>query len=158
MWVNTPGYYGTVVGADNVVVYGTGWIYAPYVGTTIRVPPPAACGVGAGFCWSVAAGWGLGFGLGLAYGSSCGPYWGPVGAWGWGVATPAWGWGGYGGAASANVYGQWGNTAYSGTRSAWANPYTGNVGAASSGTYHNSATGASGLFGVAPITMRIPEI
>jgi len=140
----TPGYYGTVVAADGVVVYGTGWVYAPYVGTTVWVPPPVTYGVGAGFAWSAAAGWGLGFGLGMAVGSTCSPYWGPVGAWGWGVAAPVWGWGGYGGAASANVYGQWGNTAYAGTRAAWANPYTGNIGAGSSGSYYNSATGASG--------------
>ncbi|HKZ78951.1 MAG TPA: hypothetical protein VJ124_11665 [Pyrinomonadaceae bacterium] len=29
----TPGYYGTVVSSSNVVVYGTGWYYPPYVGT-----------------------------------------------------------------------------------------------------------------------------
>ncbi len=28
----TPGYYGTVVTSTNVVVYGTGWYYPPYVG------------------------------------------------------------------------------------------------------------------------------
>ncbi len=140
----TPGYYGTVVSADGVVVYGTGWVYPPYVGTTIWVAPPATYGVGAGFAWSAAAGWGLGFGLGLALGSACGPYWGPVGGWGWGYAAPAWGWGGYGGAASANVYGHWGNTAYAGTRAAWANPATGNIGTGTSGHYYNSATGASG--------------
>jgi hypothetical protein len=140
----TPGYYGTVVSADGVVVYGTGWSYPPYVGTKIWVAPPATYGVGAGFAWSAAAGWGLGFGLGLAMGSTCGPYWGAVGGWGWGYAAPAWGWGGYGGAASANVYGRWGNTAYAGTRSAWANPVTGNIGVGSSGHYYNPMTGASG--------------
>jgi hypothetical protein len=140
----TPGYYGTVVSSDGIVVYGTGWNYAPYIGTTFYVPPPYTYGVGAGFAWSAAAGWGLGFGVGMAVGAACGPWWGPVGGWGWGYAAPAWGWGGYGGVASANVYGHWGNYAYSGTRAAWANPYTGNIGAASGGRYYNPVTGASG--------------
>ena len=35
----TPGYYGTVVSTDGVVVYGTGYYYPPYIGPT---------GVGAG--------------------------------------------------------------------------------------------------------------
>jgi len=62
----TPGYYGTVVSTDNVVVYGTGYYYAPYIGPTIWVPTPYTYGVGAGFAWSAAAGWALGFGMGMA--------------------------------------------------------------------------------------------
>ncbi len=30
----TPGYYGTVVSSNNVVVYGTGWYFPPYIGST----------------------------------------------------------------------------------------------------------------------------
>ncbi len=142
----TPGYYGTVVSSDGVVVYGTGYYYTPYVGTTLWVPAPYTYGVGASFAWSPAAGWALGFGMGMAIGSWCSPWWGPVGYWGWGYyGAPAWGWGGWGGAAAANVYGHWGNTAYAGTRAAWANPWTGNVGAGSRGTYYNSVTGNSGV-------------
>jgi hypothetical protein len=141
----TPGYYGTVVSSDGVVVYGTGYTYPSYVGAAAWVPAPYTYGVGAAFSWSALGGWGLGFGLGMAAGSACGPWWGPVGGWGWGYATPAWGWGGYGGAAAANVYGRWGNTAYAGTRAAWANPYTGNIGAAARGGFHNPVTGASGI-------------
>lgn len=141
----TPGYYGTVVSSDNVVVYGTGWNYPPYVVANTWVPAPYTYGVGAAFSWSAAAGWGLGFGLGMAMGSACGPWWGPVGGWGWGYAAPAWGWGGYGGAAAANVYGHWGNTAYSGTRAAWANPYTGNIGQGARGSYSNPVTGNRGV-------------
>ena len=141
----TPGYYGTVVSADNVVVYGTGWSYTPYIGAAAWVPAPYTYGVGAAFSWSAAAGWGLGFGLGMAAGSACSPWWGPVGGWGWGATTPAWGWGGYGGAAAANVYGRWGNTAYAGTRAAWANPYTGNIGTGARGSYYNPVTGATGV-------------
>jgi hypothetical protein len=139
----TPGYYGTVVSSDGVVVYGTGWNYPPYVGALGWVPAPYTYGVGAAFSWSEAAGWGLGFGLGMTIGSSCSPWWGPVDGWGWGTAAPAWGWGGYGGAAAANVYGRWGNTAYAGTRAAWANPYTGNMGTArgAGGTVSNAYTG-----------------
>jgi hypothetical protein len=140
----TPGYYGTVVTSDNVVVYGTGYNYVPYVTSTYWVPAPYTYGVGAGFGWSTYAGWGLAFGMGMAVGAYCSPWWGPVGYWGWGYAAPAWGWGGYGGAAAANVYGQWGHTAYAGTRAAWANPYTGNIGTGARGTYYNNVTGNSG--------------
>ncbi len=142
----TPGYYGTVVSSDGVVVYGTGYYYTPYIGPTLWVPAPYTYGVGATFAWSPAAGWALGFGMGMAIGSWCSPWWGPVGYWGWGYyGAPAWGWGGWGGAAAANVYGHWGNTAYAGTRAAWANPWTGNVGAGSRGSYYNSVTGNSGV-------------
>ncbi len=140
----TPGYYGTVVAPGGVVVYGTGYYYPPYIASTVWVPAPYTYGVGAGFGWSTAAGWGLAFGVGMAVGAYCSPWWGPVGYWGWGYAAPAWGWGGYGGAAAANVYGRWGNTAYAGTRAAWANPYTGNIGTGARGTYYNPVTGNSG--------------
>jgi hypothetical protein len=140
----TPGYYGTVVSSDGVVVYGTGYYYPPYIGPTVWVPAPYTYGVGATFAWSSAAGWALGFGMGMAIGSWCSPWWGPVGYWGWGWGAPAWGWGGWGGAAAANVYGRWGNTAYAGTRAAWANPWTGNVGTGARGNYYNSVTGNSG--------------
>ncbi len=142
----TPGYYGTVVSSNNVVVYGTGYYYSPYVTPTVWVPAPYTYGVGAGFAWTPYAGWALGFGMGMAVGSWCSPWWGPVGYYGWGYyGAPAWGWGGYGGAAAANVYGHWGNTAYAGTRAAWANPYTGNVGTGGRGAYYNPVTGNSGV-------------
>ena len=104
----TPGYYGTVLSSDGVVVYGTGYYYQPYIGPTYWVPAPYTYGVGATFAWSTTAGWALGFGMGMAIGSWCSPWWGPVGYWGWGWGAPAWGWGGWGGAAAANVYGRWG--------------------------------------------------
>jgi hypothetical protein len=143
----TPGYYGTVVSSDGVVVYGTGYVYPPYVTSTVWVPAPVTYGVGASFGWSAVGGWALGFGIGMAVGAACSPWWGPAGWYGWGAAAPAWGWGAYGGAASANYYGHWGNAAYSGTRSAWANPYTGNVGAANRGSFYNPVTGATGVAG-----------
>jgi hypothetical protein len=140
----TPGYYGTVVSSDGVVVYGTGWNYPSYVDSAVWVPAPYTYGVGAAFSWSAVAGWGLGFGLGMATGSACSPWWGPVGGWDWGTASPAWGWSGYSGAAAANVYGRWGNTVYAGTHAAWANPYTGNNGtAARAGYYAAGVRGAT---------------
>jgi hypothetical protein len=143
----TPGYYGTVVSSDGVVVYGTGYSYTPYVSQTVYVAAPMTYGVGAAFTWSTVGGWALGFGMGMAIGAACSPWWGPVGYYGWGMAAPAWGWGAYGGVASANFYGHWGNAAYSGTRAAWANPYTGNVGAGTRGSFYNPVTGASGVGG-----------
>jgi hypothetical protein len=156
----TPCYSGTVVSSDGIVVYDTGWNYPSYISSAVWVPAPYTYGVGAAFSWSAVAGWGLGFGLGMASGSACSPWWGPVSGWDWGTAAPAWGWSGYGGAAAANVYGRWGNTAYQGTRAAWANPYTGNIGIAVRAGYYapgvkgatyNAGTGVihGGLAGVA---------
>src|SRR3974390_2741030 len=54
---------------------------------------------------------------------------------------------GGGGAVVANVYGVWGNTAYSRTGAAWANPYTGNYGAATRGAYYNTQTGRTTVAG-----------
>ena len=48
----TPGYYGTVVTSDGVVVYGTGYYYPPYIGT-YWYPPPVTYGYGAGFATGV---------------------------------------------------------------------------------------------------------
>ena len=140
----TPGYYGTVLSTDGVVVYGTGYSYPPYIGSTLWVPTPYTYGVGAAFSWSAAEGWALGFGLGFTAGALS-PWWGPVGYWGWGGAAPAWGWGGYGGVASTNFYGHWGNAAFAGTRAAWANPVTGNIGAGARGRVYNPVTGTSGV-------------
>jgi hypothetical protein len=134
----TPGYYGTVVSSTNVVVYGTGWYYPPYVGA-YWYGAPYTYGCGAAFTWGVTAGWGLAYGYGYYWSSYYypAPWWGPVGYWGAAYYGPY----GYGGVAAANVYGQWGNVAYSGTRAAWANPYTGNVGRGGVYTGTNTVTG-----------------
>ena len=137
----TPGYYGTVVTTDGIVVYGTGYAYPGYVSSAIWIPPPATYGVAAGFSWSVAGGWALGFGIGMAVGASCSPYWGPVGYYHWGYAAPAWGWSSYGGMASTNVYGHYGATSYASTHAAWANPYTGSYGSGTRSAGYNAATG-----------------
>ncbi|HEX8894505.1 MAG TPA: hypothetical protein VF783_14335 [Terriglobales bacterium] len=143
----TPGYYGTVVSAStNTVVYGTGWYYPPYIGTTVWYGWPYTYGVGASFTYTTATGWSFGFGYGYGYYPWYYPWWGPMGYYGccW---YPYYGWGAWGGAAVANVYGVWGNTAYSRTGAAWANPYTGNYGAASRGAYYNTQTGRTTVAG-----------
>jgi len=143
----TPGYYGTVVSSTtSTVVYGTGWYYPPYVGA-YWYGAPYTYGTGVATTWSSDSGWSLTIGVGYSYGYPYYyPWWGPWGYYGpccWG---PAWGYG-YGGYAAANVYGQWGNTAYAGTRAAWANPYTGNYGAASRVGFQNTQTGTVGVAG-----------
>jgi hypothetical protein len=55
----TPGYYGTVVTTDGVVVYGTGYYYPAYIGTYwYPYPPTYGYGVGftVGFFWGAASG------------------------------------------------------------------------------------------------------
>ena len=143
----TPGYYGTVVSANTMtVVYGTGWYYPPYITSTVWYGWPYTYGVGAGFTYSTDSGWSFGFGYGYGYYPWYYPWWGPMGYYGWGW-YPYYGWGAWGGAAVANVYGVWGNTAYSRTAAAWANPYTGNYGAGSRGTYYNQQTGRTTVAG-----------
>jgi hypothetical protein len=44
----TYGYMGTVVSADGVVVYGTGYYYTPYIGPTAWVPVPVTYGYASG--------------------------------------------------------------------------------------------------------------
>ncbi|MBI1765252.1 MAG: carbohydrate-binding family V/XII [Acidobacteria bacterium] len=127
----TPGYYGTVVSSNNVVVYGTGWRYAPYVGS-YYYGWGCTYGYGAGFTWNTYAGWGVAFGIGYGWSS----YYYP-GAWTAAAYYPA----AWGGVVAANVYGHWGNVAYAGTRAAWANPYTGNVGHGGAFSGVNTATG-----------------
>ena len=143
----TPGYYGTVVSSTTTtVVYGTGFYYPPYVGN-YWYGAPYTYGYGVASTWSSGTGWSITIGVGYTYGY---PYyypaWGPwayYGACCWG---PAWGYG-YGGYASANVYGRWGNSAYASTGAAWANPYTGNYGGASRTAFQNTQTGTVGVAG-----------
>ncbi len=130
----TPGYHGTVVSSNNVVVYGTGWYYRPYIGS-YWYGSSYTYGYGAGFSWSVYGGWGVAYGIGYGWSNYYYPvpYYGGYYA-GYGCCV-------YGGAAAANVYGRWGNVAYSGTRAAWANPYTGNVGQGAAFSGVNTVTG-----------------
>jgi len=77
----TPGYLGTEVCPDNVVVYGTGWHYPPYIGS-YWVGGPCTYGFGAGFADNWGVGFGFGFSDGLWLGTWLHPWWGPYG-WGW---------------------------------------------------------------------------
>ena len=77
----TPGYLGTEVCPDGVVVYGTGWYYPPYIGT-YWLGWPCTYGFGVGFADNWSVGFGFGFGAGVWLGTWCHPWWGPFG-WGW---------------------------------------------------------------------------
>jgi hypothetical protein len=71
----TPGYFGTVVSPDDVVVYGTGYAYQPWLGT-VWYASPWTYGFGSAFDWNTLTGWSFGFGIGYPV---WGPWWGPVG-------------------------------------------------------------------------------
>jgi hypothetical protein len=138
----TPGYLGTVVSPYGTVVYGTGYVYSPWVGT-VWYPPPYTYGVAAAPVYNPYVGFTYGFALGLATAAWAYPYWG--GAYYGAYYHPAY-WGGYPccATASANVYGHWGATTYSGTRSWYAGG--GVAGTTASGSYYNSRTGSSGTY------------
>lgn len=70
----TPGYLGTYVAPDNVVVYGSGYVYPPWIGS-VWFGPPITFGLGAVFDWD--AGWGWGWGFGWGVGPVWTPWWGP---------------------------------------------------------------------------------
>ncbi len=159
----TPGYHGEYVDpVTNVVVYGTGYYYTPWIGTA-WYGPPVTYGFGVATTYTPWAGWGLAFGIGWAWGAAtvysgwgwgCYPWWGPYGwgyAWGppvyWGGAAvgprggaAVWGPGGWA-ASTGNVYSHWGNTARVSHASAGYNAWTGNAWAGRGGVSYNSRTG-----------------
>ena len=132
----TPGYMGTVVSPSGTVVYGTGYVYSPWIGS-VWYPAPITYTVAAAPVYNAAVGFTFGFAVGLATSAWTYPYYGGA------YYHPAY-WGGYPccGTASANVYGQWGSTVASGTRSWYAGG--GVAGSTASGTYYNQRTGTSG--------------
>ena len=153
----TPGYLGTLVTPERTVVYGTGYSYVTYVGTTVWYPPPVTYGYGAAVTWTPWTGWAVGFGFGWAmgamYGSgccwgyACAPYWGPMPyspyagvAYGRYGGAAAWGPGGWA-ATSGNVYSHWGSTSVVSRSSAGYNAWTGNAWSSRVGTSYNSTTG-----------------
>src|ERR1022692_956919 len=77
----TPGYLGTEICPDHVVVYGTGWYYPPYIGN-YWIGWPCTYGFGVGFADNWEIGFGFGFVAGEWLGTWCHPWWGPCG-WGW---------------------------------------------------------------------------
>ena len=158
----TPGYMGTVLTTDGVVVYGTGYTYLPYISSTIWYAPPITYGYAANLTWTPWTGWAMGFGLGWAMGAAwgsgccwgyaCAPYWGampyaPYGGYAYGGyargpygGAAAWGPGGWA-ATTGNVYSHWGPTTAVSRASAGYNAWTGNAWASRVGTSYNSVTG-----------------
>jgi hypothetical protein len=141
----TPGYMGTVVSSDGVVVFGTGYSYQPWVGT-VYYPVPVTYGVMAQPVYNPAVGMAFGFAMGVTAAAMTASYYHPI-------YYPVYYHPGYYpyygvpccGSVSGNVYGQWGNTAYSGTRTYY-NNYGGAYGTQASGTYTNYATGTTGSY------------
>jgi hypothetical protein len=149
----TPGYYGTVLAPDGLVVYGTGYDYSPWVGT-FYIAPPVTYGYYASLAWTPWAGWGYGFAAGWAWGASwsfwccapCAPFWGPYYGWchgayfnGYGGVT-AWGPGGWA-ATTGNMYSHWGNWSSVSRGGAGYNAWTGRSYAYQYGHAYNSVTG-----------------
>jgi len=162
----TAGYYGTVVtqGSGYVVMYGTGYPYTPWVGTT-WFGPPVTYGCGSSVTYTPWNGWAFSYGFGWSWGYPMypmgwgwGPYpwWGPVGwgyyypypyyapiyggvAWGPGGAV-AWGPGGWA-ATTGNVYHRYGNTGAVTRTSQGFNAWTGNQWASQVGMSYNSKNG-----------------
>ena len=134
----TPGYLGTVVSPYGTVVYGTGYVYSPWIGN-VWYPPPYTYYVAATPVYNPYVGFTYGFALGLATAAWTYPYWG-------GAYYHAGYWGGYPccASASANVYGHWGATTYSGSRTWYGGG--GVAGTTASGSYYNSRTGSSGTY------------
>ena len=162
----TAGYYGSVVthGSGVIVVYGTGYPYSPWVGTT-WFGPPVTYGCGSSLTYTPWNGWTFSYGFGWSWGYPMypmgwgwGPYpwWGPVG-WGYYYPYPyyapvyggaAWGpngavaWGPGGGAAtSGNVYRRYGDTGAVTRTSQGFNAWTGNQWASKVGASYNSRNG-----------------
>ena len=157
----TPGYQGAIVW-NGVVVYGTGYVYTPWVGT-VWYGPPVTYGFGIAIGYSPWTGWAFGFGYGCGWGwgrVTIGVGWG-WGGWGWGCAWGGWygGWhGGWYGAAwgprgaavwgpgyarwsSGNVYHQWGATSGVSRSGGGYNAWTGNAWHGQQGAAYNSKTG-----------------
>ncbi|HUM02291.1 MAG TPA: autotransporter [Thermoanaerobaculia bacterium] len=153
----TPGYMGTFVSADGVVVYGTGYDYAPYIDAAVWYPPPVTYGYAANVTFTPWTGWAVGFGFGLAMGAAvsggyygacwgAAPYWGAMpyayhgAAYGVYGGAVAWGPGGWA-ATSGNVYHQYGATSGVTRSSAGYNAWTGNAWSSNVGASYNSTTG-----------------
>jgi hypothetical protein len=131
----TPGYLGTVVAPDGVVVYGTGYVYSPWIGT-VYYPPPVTYGVAAAPVYNPATGFTFGFAMGLTTAALMEPYWGGAYYHPYYYGYPCCG------SASANVYRSGAYGVSSGTRTWYSNP-GGAVGTYGSGAY-STYRGTSG--------------
>ncbi len=155
----TPGYTGAIV-SGGVVVYGTGYVYSPWIGT-VWYGPPVTYGYGVNLAYTPWTGWAFAFGVGCGFAmgaAMCGYGWGYAG-WGWGAAWGGWyghygaaAWGHGGGAvwgpgyarwSSGNVYSQWGSTSAVTRSGGGYNAWTGNAWRGSEGAAYNSATGVA---------------
>ncbi len=134
----TPGYLGTVVTPDGTVVYGTGYVYDPWIGNAWYAAP-ATYGLAAQPVYSPALGYGYGMALGLTTASM-------VDSWNQTYYYDTV-YHGYPccGSVNANVYGQWGNSVWHGTDS-WYDTSSGTYGENASGTYTNNRTGTTGSY------------
>ncbi|MBP1728591.1 MAG: autotransporter [Deltaproteobacteria bacterium] len=144
----TPGYMGTVI-TEDVVVYGTGYSYSPWIGS-YWYGPPLTYGLGVSIGWTPWWGWGFGFGWGWGWGAySTGwcypptPWWGPYwgrGHHGW-RGHHAWGPGGWA-HSGTNIYPRrWegGGARHSATGSY---PHSGTRWSGRYGSAYNSRTGS----------------
>ncbi len=133
----TPGYLGTVLSDDGVVVYGTGYDYEPWIGDA-WISAPETYGLAAAPIYNPAVGYGYGLGLGLATAAVADSYWGGA------YYRPYYG--GYGccAATGANVYSHWGDTVAAGTRTWYAGD--GVAGTTARGDYANYRTGTTGTY------------
>jgi len=134
----TPGYLGTVVAPDGVVVYGTGYVYDPWIGT-VYYPGPPTYVVMAQPVYNPAVGWSYGFGLGMTTAAMMDMWDEPAYYTSYYHGYPCCG------SASANVYGHWGNTVTSGTQT-WYSHSSGWMGEKGSGSYANNRTGTTGNY------------
>jgi hypothetical protein len=162
----TPGYYGTVLDPDGLVVYGTGYAYSPWIGAD-WFGYPCTYGFGAGVRWTPWTGWGFGFGFGWSWGRGIGMAWG---GWGWGAhpwwGPSAWWWaprfhgyartgpwrgrGGWGGT-TADVYARWDRSHVVNRAPLRAEAWTGGLGRNGVGIAYNSHTGIPGIRQRAPM-------
>jgi hypothetical protein len=134
----TPGYLGTVVEPDGVVVYGTGYEYTPWIGS-VYYAAPDTYGVQAQPVYNPGVDMAYGMALGLTTAAL-------VDSWGSTCYCDAY-YHGYPccGSTSANVYRHWGDAAVSGTDT-WYSNSSGNVGEKASGSYTNDRTGTTGTY------------
>jgi hypothetical protein len=153
----TPGYMGTYIDpVTGVVVYGTGYVYDPWVGS-VWYGAPLTYGYAASVAYTPWAGWAVAFGLGWWWGASTAgwwgwgpyPYWGPWAypawygvAWGARGGAVAWGPGGWAGY-SGNIYTQWGSRSTVSRIGGGYNAWTGNAWASRVGVSYNSRTGVA---------------
>jgi hypothetical protein len=94
----TPGYMGTVIAPGDVVVFGTGYYYRPWIGS-VWYGYPYTWGYGCDPFWSPWAGWSFGFGFGYcafypyySWAWCPAPCWGPYRHWGYGYQGYHGGW------------------------------------------------------------------